>query len=239
MNCLDFRRQLNIDPHAADTAFAQHHADCARCAEALERSLRFEGSLRRALQIAVSPQLADSILLAQATREQQQRGVRRRNALLALAAGVVLAIGLGVSLRGASSPIAALAVDHLNKEAFVLAMRQGISDDEVRKAFEQSGLSLANVPAGISFVYCCPVGPYSSVHLVMPTSTGPVTVLYLTTPVVAQRETFSREGWRGVSMPVGQGSLVLLGHDAGQFERVEHLWRSALAAPPDAAPTRS
>jgi HAMP domain-containing protein len=227
MNCLDFRRQLNIDPQSAAAEFARHRQECARCAEALERALAFEGDLRHALLVPVPAQLADSILLAQATGEQRLRARRRRGAaLVALAAAALLAIGIGVQTE--ASPLSRLAVKHLNKEAFILPMTQPIPDDEVRKAFAESGVNLAGVPAGISFVYCCPVGPYHSVHLVMPQHEGPMTVLYLTEDAVKQREEVTRDGWRVRSVPLAHGTLVLLAHDASHFDQVESAWRTAL-----------
>lgn len=226
MNCLDFRRQLNIDPHSVAAGFVRHRQECLRCAAVHERALGFEGTLRDALAVPVPVQLADSILLAQATRQQRQRERLRNGGLLALAAGVALAVGIG--LRSQAWMLPTLAVDHLRKEAFVLAMSQPIDDEEVRKAFAESGVALDHVPAGISFVYCCPFAGYHSVHLVMPENTGPVTVLYLTEDAVKQREDFTRQGWQGRSVPLAHGTLVLLAHDTSHFDQVESAWRSAL-----------
>src|ERR1700743_3862064 len=96
LNCLEFRRQLGIDPHAGGE-FAQHRAECARCAEALSRTHGFEKSLRGALEIPVPPNLAESILFAQATEEQVVRlRFPRRAAGFSMAAAALLAIGIGV-----------------------------------------------------------------------------------------------------------------------------------------------
>ena len=59
MNCVEFRRQLAIDPQATAADFVQHRAECPRCAEAHARSLAFENDFARALNIAVPAQLAD------------------------------------------------------------------------------------------------------------------------------------------------------------------------------------
>src|SRR5512141_2721908 len=91
MNCLEFRRQLAIDPQCGEVDFVQHRQECTRCAEACAQASAFEGSLRRALAIAAPAQLAESVLLAHATRQQRQRQYYRRGAVLALAACVALA----------------------------------------------------------------------------------------------------------------------------------------------------
>ena len=226
MNCLEFRRQLAIDPQCADVDFAQHRAECARCADACAQATAFEDSLHQALAITPPSQLAESILLAHATRQQRQRQYFRRGAILALAAAVVLALGIG--MRVEASPLATQAVAHLRAEAEVLTWTKLVPPESVREAFATRGIALKNIPEGISFVGCCPMGRHMTVHVVMPGSSGPVTVIYVVGDREKEREDFRREGWLGRSVPMGQGTLLLLAEDASQFDRVENVWRTAL-----------
>jgi hypothetical protein len=227
MNCLEFRRQLLIDPQPDERQFRQHASECARCAEAQQRALGFESALRSALAVPVPPQLAEAILLRQTTEQLRSRkGLRRGGALLALAAGVVLAFGIGLRLE--AKPLPELAVGHLQHEAFVLTQTQPIAEEQVRQAFANLGVHVGALPAGISFVGCCPVGRYSSVHVVMAQGTGPVTVLYLTDDQHEARADFVRDGWLGRSVPLKHGTLVLLAHDAAGFDQLEAQWRAAL-----------
>jgi len=226
MNCLEFRRRLGIDPQCSEMDFSRHRQECARCAEACERANGFEGVLRRALAIAPPPQLAESILLSQATRQQRQRQNYRRGAMLALAASVVLALGIG--MRVEARPLSAQAVEHLREETVVLTWTTPVSATSVQAAFATRGISLRSVPDGISFVGCCPMERHLTVHLVMPGGNGPVTVIYVVDDHEPSREDFQRNGWRGRSIPMGQGTLVLLAQDASQFDHVESVWRAAL-----------
>lgn len=226
MNCLEFRRLLGSDPHAAAPGFVRHRQDCARCADAAARALEFEATLRRALHVEAAPEFADSILLAQATRQNRRRTLFRRGGLLAAAAMVMLAIGVGTQIE--ARPLATLAVNHLSHEAIALTSTRPVAPESVRKAFAQFGVALNDVPdAKITFVACCPVGRSRSVHLVMGGS-DPVTVLYVVDRSSTQREDFQREGWRGRSVPLGNGTLVLLARDSDRFDTVETLWRKAL-----------
>jgi len=230
MNCLEFRRELLIHPHSGDADFLQHLRECARCAEAQQRALGFEASLKAALAVPAPAQLAEAVLLKHATEQQRerQRLRRRSGALLALAAGVVLAFGLG--LRSEAQPLPKLSVDHLKSEAFVLSQTRPVAEAEVRKSFANLGVHVGTLPVGISFVACCPVGQYSSVHLLMPQANGPVTVLFLTDDGHERRRDFVHEGWLGRSVPLAHGTLVLLAHDAGSFDQIEAQWRAALSA---------
>lgn len=228
MNCLEFRRQLGIDPHAGGEV-AQHRHECGRCADAHARATAFEKTLRGALDIPIPEQLAESILLAQATNAQRRhRQFRRRAAWTAAAAGVVLAFGVGLQLQ--AKPLSELAIEHLKKEAFLLGKTQPISDESIRQAFDTFGIAVRDVPSGASAVGCCPVGKYVSVHLVVPESEGPVTVLYIVDDRHEQRQDFISDGWFGRNVPLAHGTLVLIGHDAAHFDQLETAWRNALQA---------
>ena len=227
MNCLEFRRQLGSDPQAADAAFLRHRAECARCAEASAHAAGFEAALRRALQVEPSPQLAESILLAQATQQNRRHAYLRRGGLLALAATLVLAIGVG--MRVEAKPLSTQAVEHLREEAEVLSAVKPLSAESVRAAFAQRGLTLSQVPGGVAFVGCCPMGRHLTVHMVMPEADGPVTVIYVVDRGSSRREDFQRDGWHGRSLPLGNGTLILLARDTDHFDSVESAWRAALA----------
>lgn len=228
MNCLEFRRQLGIDPQSAATDFVSHRQECARCAEAAARALEFEAALRRALSVEPSTQLAESILLAQATQQQRRRRTYlRRGGLLALAATLVLAVGIG--MRVEASPLSAQAVEHLREEPEALTSSQAVPADSVREAFATRGIGLKHDISGeVVFVGCCPMGRHLTVHLVMPAGNGPVTVIYVVDDRVKQREDFQRDGWRGRSVPLGHGTLILLAREPGQFDQVEAAVRAAL-----------
>jgi len=226
MNCLEFRRQLGIDPLSPAAEFAQHRHECARCAEAAARAAEFEAALRRALQVEPSPQLAESILLAQATQQHRRQFHLRRGGLLALAATLVLAIGVG--MRVEARPLSAQAVEHVRHEAEALTLSRPLPAQSVRAAFAQRGLALAHVPEGVAYVACCPMGRHLTVHMVMPQGDGPVTIIYVVDKKAGQREDFRREGWRGRSVPLGNGTLILLARDTDQFDRIEAAWRDAL-----------
>jgi hypothetical protein len=236
MNCLDFRRELNIHPHADAADFVAHARACPRCAQAQADAIAFESSLGRALEIAVPAQLADAILLAQATAQsRQRRGWRRTGGWLALAAAAVLAVGVGWPWR--PQPLGTLAVVHmLGQEAPALALTQPVGAEAVRKAFAERGVVLAaDVPADISYVQCCPVGEFKSVHMVMPRASGPVTVMYLVDDPGGARTDFAHAGWLGRSVPMAHGTLVMIGHDASQFAQIEQQWQRALRSGPTLA----
>ena len=227
MNCVEFRRQLAIDPRAEAADFVRHRGECARCAEAAERALAFDRTLRAALEVVPPAQLAETVLLAQATAERRRRTTFRRTAMLALAASLALAIGV-VGTRVEATPLSTQAIEHVEKEALVLKMVTSISASEVADAFSKRGLRLAHIPAGVSFVGCCPMGKHRTVHMLMPEGDDPVTVIYVVDAHAAQREDFVRDGWKGRVLPLAGGSLILIARESTAFDRVENVWRDAI-----------
>jgi hypothetical protein len=231
MNCLEFRRELNIHPRSDAAEFVQHARECPRCAQAQADALAFESTLGRALAIPVPPNLAESILLAQATQQRREsRRWRRGAGWLALAAAAVLAVGVGWRVTRAQ-PLGDVAIAHmLGEEAPMLALTKPVTDAAVRAAFAQRGVMLGQVPADISYVACCPIGRFKSVHMVMPHANGPVTVMYLVDDNGGARADFSHAGWNGRSVPLAHGTLVMIGHDTSQFDQIQQTWQSALQA---------
>jgi len=231
MNCLEFRRELNIHPHSSAAEFVAHARECPRCAQAPADALAFESTLGRALAIPPPPNLAESILLAQATQQRRERQRWASGAgWLTLAAAAVLAVGVGWRVTRAQ-PLGDAAIAHmLGAEAPALAMTAPVAAGDVRKAFAKRGVDLTQVPADISYVQCCPVGKFKSVHMVMPRANGPVTVMYLVDDKGSTRADFAHAGWIGRSVPMAHGTLVMIGHDASQFAQIEQEWQSTLQA---------
>ena len=228
MNCVEFRRQLAIDPQATAADFVQHRAECPRCAEAHARALTFEGGLARALNVAAPAQLAEAILLAQTTAARRRRTNLRRASIFAAAAALVLALGV-VGMRAEAKPLSVQAVEHLHSEEEVLALTAPVAAAEVTATFAKRGVTLKQVPDGISFVAPCPVGNHRSVHLVMPTADGPLTVIYVADQKIGAAADFERDGLRGRSLPLGNGTLILLAKSQAEFDRVEAMWRAAIS----------
>lgn len=225
MNCVEFRRELGIDPHSRAEDFLRHRTECARCAAAAERAYAHERELARALAIDVPPQLADKLLLAQTTRELRRRTRWRRFGGFALAATLVLAVGV-IGLRAEATTLSAQAIAHIQREPKALQMSQALPAAATRTAFHDVGVELRDVPDGISFVYCCPLDHRRSVHLVMLNADDPVSVIWL--PGEARgRSNFEREGWQGRIAPLGSGTLILIAKSPRQFDRIEAQWRAA------------
>lgn len=240
MDCLEFRRILAATPHAHDPGMEAHRRDCPACQAAWEQAQRFEDDLLDALNVPVPEGLADRIVLAQSTG-RRQRISRGRRTFLALAASLLVALGLGgiawQHLDARSLP--ALAVAHMPPEIHALDLTRPLTARAIDIGFAGRDVALRGpAPPDTTYVHDCMVGPYEAVHLVNRRDGEPVVVLYFPDKRVARARDFTRHGWVGRTLPLGSGSLVLL-TDRGNrapFDRLAREWRHAIEGPGIAAP---
>jgi hypothetical protein len=150
-----------------------------------------------------------------------------------MAAAVVLAVGAAAFLWGAlqrDSALADVAVAHLAHEPYALASRAVVSGEEVRAMFERAGTPLVGAPRAVNYLQLCPLEDGQAVHMVVQEADGPVTVMYVAKRVEPARTVFERHGVKGRLVPMGDGTLVLLGgHDAA-FDRLESEFRGAIGS---------
>ena len=230
MNCLEYRRHIAAEPDSAHSELVEHRAACARCAAAHAEALAFEAKLRRALAVAPPADLAERVLLRQTTaaRVDEHRG--RRFGAWRIAAAMLIAIGAAGSwtlLRNAR-PLPELAVAHLSHEPYALASRVRVPLDELRTVFAARGVDLDTDPGAVDYLNVCALGGDTTLHMVVQTEKGPVTVYYVAGREQPSRAVWQREGVMGRTVPAGAGTLVLLASHDTAFDRIERRWRSAL-----------
>lgn len=233
MDCLEFRRRLAAEPRTREAVFFAHRDSChSGCTEAWWRAQRLERRIENVLAIQPPAGLAERILLAQSTRTRLR--TRRWQVGLALAASLLLAIGIGTfgwNRDAVADPLPAMSVAHLQGEAFALARTQPVSDVELRHDFAARGVALHAMPQGAVFVRDCDVGQYATVHLVFRINNEPVTAIYFVDHTITGTRDFHHAGWQGRELPLDHGTLLLLGADARGFTDVERTLRDAVQAP--------
>lgn len=233
MNCLEFRRRLGSEPMSTEPEFVAHRESCPHCAAASDRAFEFETRLSRAVKVPVPNGLAERILLAQTTdaRQQQRRNRRGFTALLAAAACVVITVAL-VARDGEEGgmPMVDQVVEHvLHHEPLAIASVGSVASAAVSAAFASRGVAVDTVPDGISYVHECPVGPFRTVHMVMPSAQGAVSVVYVADVDARERRNSQRSDMRVREVPLGRGALVMVAGDDRGFDAVEHAWTAAFA----------
>ena len=191
-----YRRALLADPRDDSAELVAHREACAECSAYRERLLRFESRLQRALTLDMSP---------------LQRGRRPRR--LALAASVLLALVVAgaVWLAAPRAGLAAAVIEHVVDEPQSWTSRAPVADGALAGVLHDARMHLRTGAGPVSYASSCEFRSHVVPHLVVQSSSGPVTVMVLVhEPVIAQVQ-FDERGYRGVIVPIaGHGSIALL-----------------------------
>lgn len=231
MNCIEFRRMLLIEPASVDAEFAEHRRACPSCADAVERSAHFERRLRAAINIDVPENLASRILLKQSFEPRVARPWWRRRGVYALAASLLLALGLvGLQLnshvqeRRLSEEFVAL----VNGAPYALTLSKPISSREITAALQPTGLDLEGSIGKVTFAGRCLVRGKVSGHIVLQGETAPVTVFLIREQLVASRAVINSDFYSGVVLPQGSGTIAIVSAPGESLDKVEAQLRSAI-----------
>jgi Protein of unknown function (DUF3379) len=231
MTCIEFRRLLLTDPGLVEAESAEHRRSCPECAEAVERSAHCEWRLRQALNIGVPENLAPRILLKQSFEYQAERPWWRTRRAYALAAGMLLVVGL-ISLglgaylqqRRLNEEFVAL----INGAPYALAAGKPLSGSEISAALELAGLDLAGDIGNVTYAGRCVVRGKLLGHIVVQGDTAPVTIFLIGEQLVADRATIRSNLYSGIVVRQGAGTIAILSTPGESLEKVEARIRSAV-----------
>lgn len=209
MNCDEARFAVAADPSSSTPGLAAHLAACASCAAYAEDMRTLDVRLRRAMTTVPVPRIALPSG-PQSVATKPVRGVFMRPLALAagLAAVVVLAGVLWVGVPRQS--LARAVVEHMDHEPEAWTQTGSLPSAAVAEILAQSGVTLRTPVTDVSYANSCWFRGRHVPHLVVRTSQGPVTVMLLPRETVVRRTAFEDDGYRGVLVPAGRGSVAVL-----------------------------
>jgi hypothetical protein len=262
MDCAEFQRRLGADPNALDAGMRAHASGCADCTRALAQAQAFERRLADAFAVPVPADLAARVLAASridaepASRADAKsmrdaatqadvrplraaRPRRRQGAWLALAAAAVLVVALGLThWRANANSLPALAIAHVvaPDERDALDLKTPLPRADVEATFAARGVHLVAAPP-IDVVYAakCGLGGTPIVHMVMPETGGPVSVMYVPGARERASESLRRDDLVARAVPMDRGVLVMVAREDRTFGAIENAWRNAIEGPQAAA----
>jgi uncharacterized protein DUF3379 len=213
MDHAHYRTAIMADPHNPDAELRAHREACAECRAFTEQLLKFESRLERALRVDVSPK-AD-VLPFERKRGSAPTAPQR---WMALAASVLLGAAIvgGVWLSLPQSSLAAAVVAHMAGEPEAWQRTEAVPQPELAGVLKDSRLRLKADAGTVSYAASCAFRGHQVPHLVVQTSSGPVTVMVLVHESVRHVMPFDEQGYRGTIVPVpGHGSIAVLMRDSG------------------------
>ena len=224
MNCEEYRQAIGADP--SFDGGAGHLRECASCQAYREEMLSLDKRIARALEIDVPqpvvPELPDvdtDTVVALPSRRWPSTPT-----WLAMAATVAVAAILGVRMLGVGVDYESLADEvlaHLDHEPRALQVTDvAVTEERLRSVVPASVADFDREASLISYAQSCIINGRTVPHLVIQGARGPVTVLLMPEETVGEAIALQGENVNGVILPVGSGSIAIIG-EAG--ERIEDI----------------
>ncbi|MCH7820444.1 MAG: DUF3379 family protein [Proteobacteria bacterium] len=225
MNCEAYRQSIAADP--SFDGGAGHVAECAGCQAYRKGMLALDLKISRALALKVPellvPELPD-LEPADVVRLSGRRSLTPP-IWLAMAATVLLAVALGARFAGTSVEYDSLADEvlaHLQHERSSLRISDLPVTDERLKSVVTADIARLDHSAGlITYARTCVIGGHDVPHLVIQGQRGPVTILLMPYEKIFAPQPLSDEYRTGVILPVGNGSIAIVGVRDEPLERIQ------------------
>ena len=212
MNCLEYRRQLLAGEGESD-AMRVHRMQCAGCAAEYQEHGAFEDALRAGLEVPVPAGFGERMARAQVTR-------RRR--FLAAAATLVAAAGAGsYAWLARQDPLALACIDFVMKEEAKSIMMGPMPRAAAEVAVASTlPLQLIEQVGQVRHIGPCPFNGATAYHVVLMVPQGKVTLLVMPSVRMPRARHATKEGMHAEVMPMGRGSVGIVGADVAVVESV-------------------
>lgn len=209
MNDEEFREQICIDPGSTDPALLAHERENPASAAYAKRVRRAELLIQQALRFDV----------AKASAQPQRRPPMYGSIAAALVAGLAFWFGLSVDRAAPTDELVAEIVAHLDHEPEAIFTTVSVAERDLNQVLAgEATIDIAALTAELGPVTyarkCVVAGQWMS-HLVIQSDDGPVTVLLIPEQSVNGIVPFdlADQGLGGSIVPVGRGSIAVLGED--------------------------
>jgi hypothetical protein len=230
MNCEDYRQAITADPSESFDDGAVHVASCEACTAYRDEMRLLDCKIAAALAITVPelnmPQLPDIAEDSNVVNLPiSRRGRFSAPAWLGIAASFAIAAVLIVRLLGPDPVYDSLADEvlaHLDHELGSLVVTdEAVSERSLRLVVSPDVADLDGGFGLISYARTCVINGKRIPHLVIQGEHGPVTVLLMPDEEVAAAMTLVGKGVNGVILPVGKGSIAIIGEREENLSDIE------------------
>jgi hypothetical protein len=227
MNCEEFREAIAADPSGSFEG-AGHAAGCEDCAafqaemQALDRRIAEALAIDvPALELPELPPVGDDNVVSLPVARKSKAPT-----WLAIAAGFALAAIIGTQFVGGPSVDLTLPQEilaHLDHEPDALRVTDvPVSDERLGRVVNASVGTMDRDIGLITYARSCVINGKTVPHLVIQGEKGPITLLLMHDEMIDAAQTIDGESVNGVILPVGNGSIAIIGErdeDLGEIER--------------------
>ena len=230
MNCDEYKEAIAADPTFVDDA--GHDAACASCAEFKTEILALDERISSAMMVDV-PALQMPDLPGLGATEDNVVSIegRRKQTFgmptwVGIAAGFALAAIVGVQFLANDSitdeELAAEILAHVDHEPWAMeATNVSVTNERITDVMAANSGTMDGNVGLVSYAQSCIINGKRIPHLVIQTSDGPVTLLLLPEEMISMPIKLDGRGISGVILPVGDGSIALVGERAFDVDELK------------------
>ena len=230
MTCDRAMEAMAAEPSSTDVM--DHVAECASCRAFHQDMLELDARIAKALTIPVPP-IKMPELEPLDTGKVAVLPTRRMTtpAWIAVAATIAIVAVFGFRMQDAlvSQSLADEIVAHLEHEPYAFSNTDtAVSDDRLTRIVPASVATLDHSAGLITYAQSCIINGETVPHLVIQGERGPVTILLMPNQKVSKAQNISGESINGVILPVGSGSIAIVGDDREDLERIERKMKNSV-----------
>jgi len=238
MNCEQYRQAVAAEP-AFDGA-AEHVSVCAACQAFRDEMRALDAGIAKALQLEpptlTLPELPTIDVQDNDAQDNVVSLASRRSlptpGWIALAASVMLAAFIGIRMFAGVDNISLAdeVLAHLDHEpAALVVSTTPVTDARLASVVPATVAHMDHGAGLITYARSCEINGKTVPHLVIQGERGPVTILLMPDEPVAVAETLDGDNVHGVILPVGNGSIAVIGARDEPLERIEKSVLSSVA----------
>jgi len=223
MNCNDYKEALLANPGFEDES--GHLESCASCqALATEVAVR-EKQIKAALLIDVPELRMPNLPDMDNVVSLHARRTIPKPAWFALAATVVLAVFVGIRMSPVNNDFGTLeeqVLAHIDHEPGALRVSYTpVTDQGLARAVPRQVANMNHDAGLITYAQSCTINGNTIPHLVIQGEHGPITILLMPDEFIETARVVDGESIHGLILPVGKGSIAIVGDREEQLDRVK------------------
>lgn len=231
MNCLSARRIISTDIKDKSPALAQHLIECSSCKSFYERQVKFNHTLKQAMEIDVPEGLAARILVEQKLSQNKSKVVGKQR-WYAMAASIMLVVVVAFTSSLTPQPaIAGAIVEHIKDEYSILNDNQDVPLVELNALLKPHGVQAHENIGRAVHAGNCLIEEQLGAHIVFEGKNKPVTMVVVPEKIsenTGKKIDINDQQFEGVLVSLQRGTLALLSEDKESLIEFEHRLRESL-----------
>jgi len=229
MNCTDYKKALTAEPGYHDES--RHVESCADCQAYRDEIQVLDEKLIAAMEFSVPelampdlPDVESENVVDLSSRRATPKPIWYAMAASVLLAAIVLVrmIGTDALMQEPYGTLEEQVLAHVDHEPQALrASSTRVSDRQLKSAVPRNVASMNHEAGLITYAESCRINGRSVPHLVIQGARGPITILLMPEEPLVQASTFEGVNIKGILLPVGNGSIAIIGDREEQLDQVK------------------